>query len=97
MLNKIYPLIFKSRLAIMASERLLILQPHNWALRRDHGMMLYYNRYEILNLFIAESGCCFDLHDWQLIKWCKLSGNTALQFKSLAFAWHLRRRKRQKF
>ncbi|CAN4076403.1 unnamed protein product [Withania somnifera] len=32
------------RLAIMASERLLILQPHNWALRRDHGMMLYYNR-----------------------------------------------------
>ncbi|KAJ9134894.1 hypothetical protein P3X46_032137 [Hevea brasiliensis] len=32
------------RLAIMASERLLILQPHNWAWRRDHGMMLYYNR-----------------------------------------------------
>ncbi|KAI4372153.1 hypothetical protein MLD38_010424 [Melastoma candidum] len=32
------------RLAIMATERLLILQPHNWALRRDHGMMLYYNR-----------------------------------------------------
>ncbi|XP_031271991.1 uncharacterized protein LOC116130386 isoform X1 [Pistacia vera] len=32
------------RLAIMASERLLILQPHNWALRRDHGMMLYYDR-----------------------------------------------------
>ncbi|GAB4857990.1 hypothetical protein Ancab_015894 [Ancistrocladus abbreviatus] len=32
------------RLAIMASERLLILQPHNWVLRRDHGMMLYYNR-----------------------------------------------------
>ncbi|GMH26679.1 hypothetical protein Nepgr_028522 [Nepenthes gracilis] len=32
------------RLAIMASERLLILQPHSWALRRDHGMMLYYNR-----------------------------------------------------
>ncbi|XP_031406615.1 uncharacterized protein LOC116215147 isoform X2 [Punica granatum] len=32
------------RLAIMASERLLILQPHNWALRRDHGMMLYFNR-----------------------------------------------------
>lgn len=32
------------RLAIMASERLLILQPHNWALRRDHGMMLYYNK-----------------------------------------------------
>ncbi|PHT58660.1 hypothetical protein CQW23_01023 [Capsicum baccatum] len=28
----------------MASERLLILQPHNWALRRDHGMMLYYSR-----------------------------------------------------
>ncbi|MBA0819095.1 hypothetical protein Gohar_019523, partial [Gossypium harknessii] len=27
------------KLAIMASERLLILQPHNWALRRDHGMM----------------------------------------------------------
>ncbi|KAM7251815.1 hypothetical protein ACFE04_023698 [Oxalis oulophora] len=32
------------RLAIMASERLLTLQPHNWALRRDHGMMLYYSR-----------------------------------------------------
>ncbi|KAL4570402.1 hypothetical protein LXL04_026054 [Taraxacum kok-saghyz] len=32
------------RLAIMASEKLLILQPHNWALRRDHGMMLYYSR-----------------------------------------------------
>lgn len=32
------------RLAITASERLLILQPHNWASRRDHGMMLYYNR-----------------------------------------------------
>ncbi|KAF3660078.1 putative protein -like protein [Capsicum annuum] len=32
------------RLAIMASERLLILQPHNWSLRRDHGMMLYYSR-----------------------------------------------------
>ncbi|XP_057525250.1 uncharacterized protein LOC130804719 isoform X1 [Amaranthus tricolor] len=32
------------RLAIMASERLLILQPHNWSLRRDNGMMLYYNR-----------------------------------------------------
>ncbi|KAG8638105.1 hypothetical protein MANES_15G184300v8 [Manihot esculenta] len=32
------------RLAIMASERLLVLHPHNWALRRDHGMMLYYNR-----------------------------------------------------
>ncbi|KAK6129902.1 hypothetical protein DH2020_036373 [Rehmannia glutinosa] len=31
-------------LAMMASERLLILQPHNWALRRDYGMMLYYNR-----------------------------------------------------
>ncbi|XP_021744736.1 uncharacterized protein LOC110710711 isoform X1 [Chenopodium quinoa] len=32
------------RLAIAASERLLILQPHNWSLRRDHGLMLYYNR-----------------------------------------------------
>lgn len=32
------------RLAIMASERLLILQPHNWSLRRDHGMLLYYSR-----------------------------------------------------
>ncbi|XP_021848661.1 uncharacterized protein [Spinacia oleracea] len=32
------------RMAIMASERLLILQPHNWSLRRDHGLMLYYNR-----------------------------------------------------
>ncbi|KAH6831275.1 transglutaminase family protein [Perilla frutescens var. hirtella] len=32
------------RLAVMATERLLILQPHNWALRRDYGMMLYYNR-----------------------------------------------------
>lgn len=32
------------RLAIMASERLLILQPHNWSLRRDHGMLLYFSR-----------------------------------------------------
>ncbi|XP_047968401.1 uncharacterized protein LOC125212315 [Salvia hispanica] len=32
------------RLAIMASERLLILQPHNWCLRRDYGMLLYYKR-----------------------------------------------------
>ncbi|XP_022867668.1 uncharacterized protein LOC111387346 isoform X2 [Olea europaea var. sylvestris] len=32
------------RLAIMASQRLLILQPHNWSLRRDYGMMLYYSR-----------------------------------------------------
>ncbi|KAL3619123.1 hypothetical protein CASFOL_036693 [Castilleja foliolosa] len=32
------------RLAMMASERLLVLRPHNWALRRDFGMMLYYNR-----------------------------------------------------
>ncbi|WOL06360.1 hypothetical protein Cni_G15092 [Canna indica] len=32
------------RLAIMASERLLILQPDNWTLRRDHGMLLYYSR-----------------------------------------------------
>lgn len=36
------------RLAIMASERLLILQPHNWSLRRDYGMMLYFCReYEV--------------------------------------------------
>ncbi|XP_010434442.1 PREDICTED: uncharacterized protein LOC104718399 isoform X1 [Camelina sativa] len=32
------------RLAIAAAERLLILQPHNWVLRRDLGMMLYYER-----------------------------------------------------
>lgn len=32
------------RLAMMASERLLVLQPHNWVLRRDYGMMLYYNK-----------------------------------------------------
>eukprot|EP00268_Persea_americana_P020033 TRINITY_DN2031_c0_g1_i1.p1 TRINITY_DN2031_c0_g1~~TRINITY_DN2031_c0_g1_i1.p1 ORF type:complete len:448 (-),score=75.19 TRINITY_DN2031_c0_g1_i1:646-1989(-) len=32
------------RLAIMACERLLILQPHNWALRKDHGMLLFYSR-----------------------------------------------------
>lgn len=32
------------RLAVMASERLLILQPHNWRLRRDHGMLLYFSR-----------------------------------------------------
>ncbi|XP_042440400.1 uncharacterized protein LOC122025633 isoform X1 [Zingiber officinale] len=32
------------RLATMASERLLILQPNNWSLRRDHGMLLYYSR-----------------------------------------------------
>ncbi|KAK9065610.1 hypothetical protein SSX86_015011 [Deinandra increscens subsp. villosa] len=35
---------YSTRLAIMASEKLLILQPHNWALRRDHGMMLYFTR-----------------------------------------------------
>ncbi|KAL8133540.1 hypothetical protein AgCh_008850 [Apium graveolens] len=29
-------------MAIMASQKLLILQPHNWALRRD-DMMLYFN------------------------------------------------------
>lgn len=28
----------------MASERLLILQPHNWSLRRGRGMLLYFNR-----------------------------------------------------
>ncbi|KVH88869.1 hypothetical protein Ccrd_025121 [Cynara cardunculus var. scolymus] len=32
------------RLSITAWEKLLILQPHNWALRRDHGMMLSYSR-----------------------------------------------------
>ncbi|KAI3777495.1 hypothetical protein L1987_47295 [Smallanthus sonchifolius] len=35
---------FVKLLAIMASEKRLILQPHNWALRRDHGMMLYFTR-----------------------------------------------------
>uniref|UniRef100_A0A1J3IW81 Protein SirB1 N-terminal domain-containing protein n=1 Tax=Noccaea caerulescens TaxID=107243 RepID=A0A1J3IW81_NOCCA len=30
------------RLAIAAAERLLILEPRNWKLRRDLGMMLYY-------------------------------------------------------
>ncbi|XP_047971882.1 uncharacterized protein LOC125214774 isoform X1 [Salvia hispanica] len=45
-LNKSMPLLRPQelRLAIMASERLLILQPHNWAMRRDYGMMLYYSR-----------------------------------------------------
>lgn len=32
------------RLATMAAERLLILQPDNWTLRREHGMLLYYSR-----------------------------------------------------
>ncbi|XP_008809694.2 uncharacterized protein LOC103721313 isoform X2 [Phoenix dactylifera] len=32
------------RLAAMAAERLLILKPDNWTLRRDHGMLLYYGR-----------------------------------------------------
>lgn len=32
------------RLALMASERLLLLQPHNWVLRRDHGLLLYHSR-----------------------------------------------------
>ncbi|XP_024005100.1 uncharacterized protein LOC18029637 isoform X2 [Eutrema salsugineum] len=32
------------RLAIAAAERLMILEPHNLRLRRDFGMMLYYNR-----------------------------------------------------
>lgn len=44
---------FWPRLAIMASERLLILQPHNWALRRDHGMMLYFSRYDDIILYIC--------------------------------------------
>lgn len=38
----------------MASERLLILQPRNWALRRDHGMMLYYSRYVPQIVFSGE-------------------------------------------
>lgn len=45
----------------MASERLLILQPHNWALRRDHGMMLYFNRYMPLILFSAEHEVVVDI------------------------------------
>ncbi|KAI3799260.1 hypothetical protein L1987_34552 [Smallanthus sonchifolius] len=36
--------LIRLRLAIMASEKRLILQPHNWALRRDHDMMLYFTR-----------------------------------------------------
>lgn len=32
------------RLAIAAAERLLILEPLNWRLRRDLGMMHYYAR-----------------------------------------------------
>lgn len=32
------------RLALMASERLLLLQPHNWSVRRDHGLLLYHSR-----------------------------------------------------
>eukprot|EP00249_Psilotum_nudum_P018583 c26873_g2_i6 orf=487-837(+) len=32
------------RLAIMSSERLMILKPHNWSLRRDHGLLLYHSR-----------------------------------------------------
>lgn len=32
------------RLALMASERLLLLQPHDWSLRRDHGLLLYHSR-----------------------------------------------------
>jgi len=44
---------FIYRLAIMASERLLILQPHNWSLRRDHGMLLYYSRYALAWYFMG--------------------------------------------
>ncbi|KAL8106630.1 hypothetical protein AgCh_023409 [Apium graveolens] len=32
------------KMAIMASKKLFILQPHNWALRRDNDMMLYFDR-----------------------------------------------------
>ncbi|KAK4383581.1 hypothetical protein Sango_2761600 [Sesamum angolense] len=38
------PLLRPQELRLAISERLIILQPHNWALRRDYGMMLYYNR-----------------------------------------------------
>ncbi|XP_078163712.1 transglutaminase family protein isoform X2 [Carex rostrata] len=31
-------------LAIMAAERMLLLQPDNWTLRRDYGLLLYYAR-----------------------------------------------------
>lgn len=30
-------------LAVMASERLLVVQPQDWALRRDHGMLLFHS------------------------------------------------------
>ncbi|KAH7443076.1 hypothetical protein KP509_02G018000 [Ceratopteris richardii] len=32
------------RLAIMASERLRLLCPHDWVLMRDHGLLLYHNK-----------------------------------------------------
>ncbi|KAL0293571.1 UNVERIFIED_CONTAM: hypothetical protein Sangu_2523400 [Sesamum angustifolium] len=38
------PLLRPQELRLALSERLIILQPPNWALRRDYGMMLYYNR-----------------------------------------------------
>lgn len=82
------------RLAIMASERLLILQPHNWALRRDHGMMLYYNKYEPLRILLQK-----DLISFISITFLHsiISGTTGRRFKNLAFVWHLRRKKRRRF
>eukprot|EP00246_Nothoceros_aenigmaticus_P010781 TRINITY_DN2761_c0_g2_i10.p1 TRINITY_DN2761_c0_g2~~TRINITY_DN2761_c0_g2_i10.p1 ORF type:complete len:183 (-),score=13.42 TRINITY_DN2761_c0_g2_i10:249-797(-) len=32
------------RLAMAASERLLVLYPQSWSLRKDHGMLLYHSR-----------------------------------------------------
>ncbi|XP_024373562.1 uncharacterized protein [Physcomitrium patens] len=32
------------QLAVMASERLVLLEPRNWAIRKEHGMLLYHRR-----------------------------------------------------
>lgn len=78
----------------MASERLLILQPHNWALRRDHGMMLYYSRYVLsyLSHFRRASRNRLLFLTYKTYA----SGNMKRQFRSLAFAWPLPQKKKQK-
>ncbi len=35
------------RLSVLASERLLLLEPRNWVLRKEHGLLLYHSRYRI--------------------------------------------------
>lgn len=48
------------RLSVLASERLLLLEPRNWVLRKEHGLLLYHSRYRICILSLhaeISSGC----------------------------------------